>query len=187
MNWELCLEFLKVLLSWPVATLVLGILAIFNFKVPLSKWITNVRLNYGELEISSQQNVQEPTLKEKTTIEQKETFSAPIESTTTDSVQQWRANSYLWEYRYLNLFLAHHTQLVLDWLYDLDKPIAVEIASSVWMGRIPSPKEQEAVLTALLQHYLVQQTANVEIQITPKGKEYVEQRGKIAANSQNKN
>ena len=176
------LEYLKVLLNWPVIILVI----IMNFKQPISQWLSQLRIDYGGLSLSSSQ--QAKSVEEKQTDspavpqvnpkndQTEKTEKAPDGASLEDRLRQWRANAYIWEYRYLNYYLVYNTQCVLNWLYDNNKPIDFEVIDSVWRLIIPNAQERVAIVSALQQHYLIQTTGN-GFEITPKGREYVEFRG----------
>ncbi|MEI8292496.1 MAG: hypothetical protein WCG66_00750 [bacterium] len=89
-----------------------------------------------------------------------------------------RARAYLWEYRYLNYFLALQTQHVLDWLASLPTRTSLMLFDTVWLPAIPSVEERRAIIDALQAHYLVQ-ILNGLIEITPKGREYIQWRGPL--------
>ena len=89
-----------------------------------------------------------------------------------------RANSYLWEYRYLNYFLVYGTQLVLDWLAGLESPATVRHFHNFWFHLIPKEHERNVILEALQAHHLVEVSSDL-IQVTPKGHEYKEWRGQL--------
>ena len=79
-----------------------------------------------------------------------------------------RARAYLWEYRYLNHFLAFHTQQVLDWFASLPNRTSMALFDSVWLPLIPSTDERRAIITALQAHYLIL-VQNELVEVTPKG------------------
>lgn len=89
-----------------------------------------------------------------------------------------RVRAYLWEYRYLNYFLALQTQHVLDWLASLPNRTSCMLFDTVWMPAIPSSEERNAIINALQAHYLIQ-IENGLIEVSPKGREYIEWRGEL--------
>lgn len=89
-----------------------------------------------------------------------------------------RARAALWEYRYLNYFLARHTQLALDWLASLPMRTTTSLFDTYWLPVIPSTEERRAIINALQAHYLIVLTGEV-IEVTPKGKEYLQWRGPL--------
>lgn len=89
-----------------------------------------------------------------------------------------RARAYLWEYRYLNLFLVERTVSVLEWLADVKSRPSLSMYDSLWTPRIPDVEQRKVVVDVLLSHHLVQQV-NGLLEITPKGREYLEWRHKV--------
>jgi hypothetical protein len=89
-----------------------------------------------------------------------------------------RARAALWEYRYLNFFLARGTQRVLDWLNGLGVRTTVSMFDSFWLPSIPSAQERQAIITALQAHSLIAMAGPV-LEVTPKGKEYLAWRGPL--------
>lgn len=188
-DWSLVLEYLKVILTWPVAFLIVALTVIRVFREPIAFWLERLRIDYGGATLSSSQQIStgtEQNIQELEIQDQPLDQAGPAKQVTpvnktdeSELVQQWRANAYLWEYRYLNRYLVFHTQQFLDWLYDLNKPIALGVANSFWMLKIPLPEERQAVLNALRQHHLVELTGD-QISVTEKGREYVTTRGKVA-------
>lgn len=89
-----------------------------------------------------------------------------------------RARAYLWEYRYLNYFLAPHTQRVLDWFASLQTRTSVQLFDTMWLPLIPSAEERRAILTALQAHHLITIDKDL-IEVTPKGREYIQWRGPL--------
>jgi hypothetical protein len=178
LDWPLFLEYLKVLLNnWPLMISIILVYLTRTFKSEISLWLKHLKVNYKDITVSSQHSMIESKLVEKKMIEQKETSIAVKAGEESDLEKQWKANAYLWEYRYLNYFLVYNTQLVLDWLYDQTAPISVIVADSVWIQKIPSSEERVVIIQALQQHHLVS-VESEKLSITPKGREYVETRGR---------
>ena len=91
-----------------------------------------------------------------------------------------RAKAALWEYRYLNYYLVPQTQRVLDWLASLSVRTTISMFDSFWMPIIPEANERKAIINALQSHHLIMLTGEL-IEITPKGKEYLQWRGPALA------
>ena len=87
-----------------------------------------------------------------------------------------RAKAALWEYRYLNYFLVPKTQRVLDWLSSLNVQTTTSMFDSFWMPIIPQANERRAIIDALQAHHLIMLTGEL-IEVSPKGKEYIQWRG----------
>lgn len=194
MEWaKLGLEFLKVLLSAPVALGIVAITFFIFFKEDvkaLMRRIAKIRLpGGGELSTSQLEKASEvpPAKSEPPT----PIGEAPIPpnislipqdlQTISNLFNAERARAALWEYRYLNYFLVRHTQQFLDWLVSLPNPTTVSLADAFWMPVVPAAHEREAILNALLTHHLVQivQRNGELIEVTPKGREYVQWRGPL--------
>ena len=101
------------------------------------------------------------------------------EQTITELVRAQTATAYLWEYRYLNYFLARGTQVVLDWLVGLSQPPTYALYDSFFLRLVPSPRERQAMFNALEAHHLVTCDTSGVIAVTQKGREYHQWRGTL--------
>lgn len=88
-----------------------------------------------------------------------------------------RAKAYIWEYRFLNLYLVIGSQCVLDWIAG-KKTTSLGFFDATWLPIITDPKERNAILAALHNHHLIEINGDA-INITPKGQEYLEFRGSL--------
>lgn len=92
-----------------------------------------------------------------------------------------RQQATFWEYRYMNLFLVHRTQVVLDWLIDRQakgQPTTVGYYDAELTSRVVSPGERAAVLKALEAHALVV-ISNGLLVVTDRGLDYARWRGPV--------
>jgi hypothetical protein len=89
-----------------------------------------------------------------------------------------RAAAHLWEYRFLNYFLVHDTQRVLDWLASLPERTTFCLYDAWWLPTIPSAEERRAIMRALEAHNLVVENGPL-LEVTPKGREYIQWRGSV--------
>lgn len=92
-----------------------------------------------------------------------------------------RQQAIFWEYRYLNLFLVHRTQTVLDWLIDRQAKgqlTTVGYYDAELTSRVVSPGERAAILQAVEAHALVA-VNNTLLVVTDKGLDYVRWRGPL--------
>lgn len=92
-----------------------------------------------------------------------------------------RQQAIFWEYRYLNHFLVHRTQLVLDWLIDRQtkgQPTTAGYYDAELTARVVAPDERTAVIQALEAHSLLR-SKNGLLHITEKGLDYARWRGPI--------
>lgn len=187
------LEYLKVLLSAPVVAGTIAIVCLGLFRGEIRSLIARVgriRFPGGEVFASQQERTQADLAprEDPPAVPQGQQPQLPATITLTPQqaqqighlLQSERANAFLWEYRYLNLFLARSTQLVLDWLGTLQQPISVNLVDSHLQAFIVDAQERVAILTALQTHHLIL-IANNLVQVTPKGREYLQWRGPLPA------
>ena len=190
---KLVLEYVKVVLSAPVivGALAMASLCLFRGEIrALIVRIWRIRFPGGELFASQQERSQADIAPrgQPPAAPQGQQVQLPATVTLTPEqaqqvvqlIQSERANAALWEYRYLNYFLARSTQLVLDWLGTLQQPISVNLIDSYLQSFIVDAQERAAILTALQNHHLIT-IANNLVQITPKGREYMQWRGPLPA------
>ena len=165
---RLVLEYFRVIASWPVAILVLGVVVLVKFKIPITALIdriASIRLPGGSELMTPQ--------------------PAPIatdqDSPTADAaaLASERERGYLWEYRYLNQFLVPATQTVLDWLTNRPSPPSYATYDSWLLPVVPNPSERGAIINALSTHHLIQLDHNQLISVTQKGLEYLQFRGPL--------
>jgi len=193
MEWaKIILEYLKVLLSGQVISGTVVIVFIVKFKAEirgLLDRIATIKFPGGELttsqiarereELPSAGSQPEPVqgpavITPGTGSVSLETHAATLEQ----QVSAERARAALWEYRYLNYYLARGTQVVLDWLATLPVNTTVSMFDSLWMPVIPAVVERRAIIEALQAHWLILIDNDV-ITVSPKGREYLEWRGPL--------
>lgn len=193
MPWhQVLLEYLKVLLQWPpMAALITGVLLLtYRHQIrALLSGATRIRLPGGsevtitqaartELALSSPApsaplpGGTEPPLPEGLHLSTEQAKGLE------NILRAHRAESFLWEYRYLNYFLVRHTQDALDWIAGVPQPTTFRAFEAFWMDRIPDPSERLAVLSALEKHHLIQRSVEL-LQVTDKGREYLKWRGPL--------
>jgi hypothetical protein len=184
-DWKLILEYLKVLLSWPVVVGIGVFVGTRWFKSELSgliNRIASVKFPGGELvtqqakmtedipaaaaaeahqvaavEAEAPQALDDPHLPEEIREQLRGVFTAE------------RVAARTWEYRYLNYFFAPDTQHVLDWLIGLNQTTTYETYNTFWIYRVPAAGERQAIIHALQMHLCIVIDGPG---ITEKGKEY---------------
>lgn len=190
MDATMVLEYLKVLLTAPV-TITLAIITFFamfrgDVKALMAR-IARVRFPGGEIETSQLEKIKEeiPTKGDRPELIAKEganTAALPATagegSATADTIAAERARAALWEYRYLNYFLVRNTQNALDWFAASHPRATTSLFNAAWLPLVPSPNERTAMLSALETHQLIT-IANGLIEVTPKGREYIQWRGPL--------
>lgn len=190
---KLVLEYLKVVLGAPVIVGAVAMTFLYLFRGEIRALIYRIwriRFPGGELFASQQERAQAdiapkgqpPAAPRGQQVQLPATFTLTPEQAqqVVPLIQSERANAALWEYRYLNYFLARSTQLVLDWLGTLQQPISANLIDSHLQAFIIDAQERMAILTALQNHHLITMENNL-VQITPKGREYLQWRGPLPA------
>jgi hypothetical protein len=187
---QLVLEYLKVLFSAPVLAAVVAFTVICVFREDIKALLlrfAKIRLPGGtEVSISQAAKLEEspdkPLPKPPPSDSAALSLPSDLDKKQIEEVRQLldaeRARAYLWEYRYLNYFLAFHTQQVLDWFASLPNRTSMSLYDSVWLPLIPSAEERRAIITALQAHYLIL-VQNELVEVTPKGREYIAWRGPL--------
>lgn len=201
-DWQILLEYVKVILAFPVTTLICFLTFILLYRADVSRLLSRIaKMSFSgaSVEMTSQRQLSKSDDDENAETAPEPT-SSDIEAVSklTDFITEFdgidnglkakietlllseRTNSYLWEYRYLNRFLVYNSQRVLDWLIERDKPATERLYDSVWMQAIPEPNERRAILNALKTHHIIftDDTSGI-VTVTPKGVEYAEFRGEI--------
>ncbi|RTR40794.1 hypothetical protein EKG38_02460 [Shewanella canadensis] len=188
---KIILEYVKVVLSFPVATVVLGIAILIMFRDSVSTLLANVAKAKlpGGIELETHQNVRSSQIGESkklpdssdSTVDGLPSGLNDAQKTQIeDLVKSHIASTYLWEYRYLNFYFVRGTQLVLDWFVSLNQATTLSHFDTVWMSVIPSVNERQAIITSLQNHHLINlDESSGTITVNPKGKEYQQWRGPV--------
>ena len=79
----------------------------------------------------------------------------------------------------MNFYFVPNTQRVLDWLASLQNRPSIEMFHALWLPAIPSADDREAILFALENHYLITVLDEMMIEITDRGREYLQWRGPL--------
>lgn len=189
----LVLEYMKAIISTQVVAGTIAIIVVLTFKNDISALmsrIAKIKLPGGsefsttQLEragASSKDNAEEPPSPPETKVDLPDTLelSASQVERVANLLKAERANAALWEYRFLNYFLVLHTQSVLDWIANLPSGTSISLFHGIWTPAIPSANERNAIINALQAHFLIQITGDF-MEITPKGREYVNWRGPLS-------
>lgn len=188
------IDYLKVVLTGPVLFSLVAITFIFIFKEDIKALllrIAKIKLP-GGTEVSTPQRAQSveetppdsrPNIDGSIQVQNLPTDLNPKQRQVVEQlIRSHIATSYLWEYRYLNYFLVHGTQEVLDWFAGIPQPTTYAHYDTTWLPVTPSANERQARFNALQAHHLIQcDEMTGLIQITPKGQEYREWRGTLPA------
>lgn len=187
---RLILEYLKVMSTPQIVIGAIGLVFLFLFRENIKSLIQRIaKIKFpGSAELLTSQS--ERQIKEnKREVKPLPSPEAPLPgfpsglnpqqlSTVENILKAERATSRLWEYRYLNYFLVYRTQLVLDWLINLNQPTTFSYFDAEWLPVIPSASEREAIISVLQAHHIIQVNEGA-IDISPKGLEYQQWRGDL--------
>ena len=187
---KLVLEYLGVLLTAPFLFSVVAVVFICRFTEDIKALllrVAKIKLP-GGTEFSAPQS---RSIVEEESKPPPETVEVAVHGIPSDLTQKQEraieqlirshmATARLWEYRYLNYFLARGTKLVLDWLIGLPQATTYAHYDSCLLPSIPSANERQAIINALQTHHLVtrNESSNM-IAVTPKGREYQEWSGAL--------
>jgi hypothetical protein len=185
------LEYMKVLLSAPpIAGAVVTIfLALFRDEIrTLIRRTASIRFPGGELSTSQiertaeelAENPEQPALPttEPPSLPPGLTLGPEEQRKLFEFIKAERARAALWEYRFLNLYLVRNTQRVLDWLASLSQRTTFRLFDAFWAPIVPNPQERQAIIDALANNHLIQISGEL-IEVTPKGREYIQWRGPL--------
>lgn len=182
MDWALLLEYVKAILVWPVAAVVIIALLRREIRDLISRVVT-FKFPGGELQARQQSeaapaqgnarvNPPSPPLPDGLQITEQQRAAI------VEVIQSQAAAARLWEYLYLNLFLAPSTQLVLNWFVGLGRRTTIAEYEAFWGRLITDEKQRQTILNVLMAHYLVQPDGP-SIVLSEKGREYVKWRGAL--------
>lgn len=191
---KLVLEYLKVLLSAQVVAGAVIVAFLLRFKPEIGNLLNRIaKIKFPGGEVSTSQiersNEELPAKGEQPQPQPAEPSrtallpgNLPIGTEQMQSLQEAfqaeRARAFLWEYRYLNYFLARSSQRVLDWLAGLGVRTTTDTFDAFWLPVFPNAQERQAIIGALQAHYLVVLAGEL-IEVTPKGREYLQWRGPL--------
>ena len=188
---KMVLEYIKVILSihLVIGAVVMMFISLFREEVgELINRVLSIKFPGGELSMSQSEKTYSDQSGKKDPPAVPESSKTPLPAnlslapdqvkTIQELIQSQRAEAYLWEYRFLNYYLVHNTQRVLDWLVSLSQRPSIGLYDSMWIPAIPSAEERHAIISALQQHHLIVLKDNL-IDVTDKGREYAQWRGTL--------
>ncbi|WP_144153280.1 hypothetical protein [Paraburkholderia sp. BCC1885] len=183
-NWALLLEYLKVFLAWPVIVGIGAIVAVVLFRDEVKSLVNRI----ASFEIAGAKLVTQQAVPDAADAEnvpapvavndaapaalENPQIPAPERAQLQTIFEAERAAARMWEYRYLNYFLAPGTQSVINWFVGLPNGTTMDAYEAFWMNRVPQASERGAILSALERHFLLQLEGEQIISITAKGREY---------------
>jgi len=184
---EIVLEYFKLLLSTPVVAGLIACGFTLTFKAQLGRLIdrvASIKVPGGELSTPQlPPDMTREAPKDLRVLDEAEPVLPPQPQPAdiqrfTELLRAERTRAYLWEYRYLNLFLVPRTIVVLEWFAGIaDRPTDLTY-DTFWSTRIPDVSQRRVILSVLESHHLVQRDGSL-LGISEKGREYLEWKDKV--------
>lgn len=192
--YEIILEYMKVLLTWPVLGGISVVLVIYWLRSSIEFLLRNISIKTPSgMQIQAQQSKsthdaelpgtikldpqQQQELTEFVQGLQKELKLSAEQQTTLrkaaeDEIQKAWSSARFWELMYLDRYLVGHTKFLLSML-NKGGPVTREYITTVWPSfNWGDEKEREAVLSALQTTGLIKQEGNI-ISVTEKGRAFL--------------
>lgn len=176
-DWAMALEFTKIILSWPPLAAGFGLIIYLTYKRDISQLISRVksgRILGADFTVSQSQRIEREAALESNDDAESQLPKLESKNPANAEVEQLlvaeRGAARLWEYRFLNYYLAPQTQLSLDWLLSANL-MSVHAFDAHLSSLIGNAQERRAVLLALESHNLVD-LGGGNVKVTEKGREY---------------
>jgi len=192
---QIIIEYLKVILNWPVAILVVSIIFMFKFSDSIRLFLEKHSLKKaGPLEFELQQKEKEPIEKIEENLEQKgitlseeqinlleEKFNKLSNAVNIkdEEIKQkdeligylvYRAE--LFESRYLSYFYVYNTKNVLFWFYKVTQTTK-DLYNITFQLNIPSSLERETIFNVLLNFGMIELSTGNSYRISDKGHRFL--------------
>jgi len=193
---QIILEYLRIILSWPLLIFILLIIFLFKFANSIKVFLENLRLlKAGPFEFSQQQEPPEEIEKKiedkleesgitltkeqlKQIEETLETLSREKENKESQIFKQqeviryWAERAELYEFLYLNLYLVYNSKLALRWFINPSTKDNFIYSFPLPPQIVNQITEKEAIFNALLSNGLIEQDGLV-FKISEKGKRFL--------------
>lgn len=193
------LDLLKILISWPIAAIILGLFFMSNFRTSIETFLINIgsmKLPGGlEIQRQDQPNPIKDNKKLDDAILSEDTHAMnEIESTLDEISQdeniteaevqqlkyQYQQTAYTarwWKFAYLNLFFVPQTKKVLSWFAN-NPPQTRQSYNTLWLPYIIDQNQRNIILSVLLQNEMLLEE-NSQIKIAPEGFSFLQYIGSI--------
>lgn len=174
-DWNIGLAFLRVLLSWPPLAAGVAVFILHTYGDEIRSFLGRLKsFNFGPLAGQSErvaiaaEPAPPPPIPDLPVV-------AALNDADRRRIDEWvnaqGAAARIWEFRYLNLFYAPFTQLVLDWMISLNADTTMMAFEAMFGLNLPG-HERLAILNALEFHVLIRLSPGGVITVTDKGREY---------------
>ena len=178
---NICIEFSKLLISWPVAFLIVMLILLLKYRKTISKYLENATFKGPNWEVSPQQK--SPPQKEKVGIDEKKieesqeildssgdtmTLRKEDADLISSTIRNYSDRSVYYEFMYLNNFFVHSTKSILKWFYDSGLTTR-ENYYSHWIKNKISNDQLDTIFFILLESELIEYEIEKQLFITQKG------------------
>lgn len=181
------LEYLRIFLAWPMIVGLIATLCLLLFRQEvkgLMQRLASIKLPGVELstpQVSRPEPVQQP--EKAAQLSPPNIQSLHLSPDDQERLKSWfsseRLATRLWEFQYLNYFLALSSQYVLNWLMPHQQDVTRSAYDAFWTQYILNPAERQAIIDALAAHGLIEANEHL-LRITEKGREYARWSGRKA-------
>ena len=166
------IEIVSIVVSWPVAICLIGLLFIFRFQSAIDAYLRNIGLMKlpGGFEIQSQQSIKSDSSvkgsadnlvltpeqqkniedfigdlesKQKLTEEEKGLLSHHLDYVSHIAIE--------WKFRFLDLFFVYNTKRVLHW-FSANSPQTKDSYFTIWQQTISNNEQRTTILNILIQY-----------------------------------
>ena len=169
-------------IAWPVAILIVVGVVLFMFRDPLKtllQKIGSVKVKWPggtsvELQQASKPDVDAEGSRPSDLIDHIWKLSAEKEALSGE-LQKFAVGAVFWQFSFFTLFLAPHTQAVLEYVASSTSPIQRRTYHQNWSARIQDAAERERVLHALLDQGLITESER-GLSVDVVGKAYLKYR-----------
>ena len=181
---EIIVGYLRVLLSAPPMAVLGVFVLVCVFKTELKTLmdrIATIKVLGSEISTTSQViDHTEKTGPDEPTPDLPEGLNISLEQQerVRNLIQAQQDTVKFWEYRYLKEYLVLSTHHVLAWL-NLQNSTSTDLFDALWAQVIPIAKSRENIIFALQNHHLITVRDEVMIEITDKGRDYLQWRGPL--------
>lgn len=198
-NIDIFVRLASLLISWPVAIIVLALVILSRFRASIDFFLRNIRaVNFpgGNVQVQSQPSgtgdakEEDPGDAIQLTHEQSEELSKFISELQQNlnlaskekgdlekQVIHAYRQAYEWKFAYLNSFYVLNTKNVLSW-FSRFSPQTKQSFNQCWQQTIPDNDERNVILDVLVQYGMLQ-SDGISYQITTQGYHFLQYIGYI--------
>lgn len=169
--FEIILNYIIAIVSWPAVFLIVSLIFIFKFKESINSFLKNIAsIKIGSLKVEGQaQNFKVDIKDQIKELEKGEEIQIKDQS---ERIKYLTKRSEIYEFAYISLFLVYNTKLALQWFYFQALNSSTKgnfVAQFSLPNQIANPlAEKEAIFNALLTNELLEQTGDL-FKVSKKG------------------